>query len=104
MIADWIVFRLTGTLVTRGVHRFHLGHVRPRPTRLVSRDHDPVRAGARPVPRGRGGRHGSRPGVRGGVPPDGPAPGTPVAAGGLDTALGLAGPRGAVPGRLTVTG
>src|SRR5436190_1307430 len=32
----------------RGVDRFHLGHVRPRPTRLVSRDHDPVRAGARP--------------------------------------------------------
>ena len=30
--------------------------------------------------------------------------GTPVAAGGLDTALGLADPRGAVPGRLTVTG
>ena len=27
-----------------------------------------------------------------------------MAAGGLDTALGLADPRGAVPGRLTVTG
>jgi autoinducer 2 (AI-2) kinase len=32
------------------------------------------------------------------------APGTPVVAGGLDTALGLAGPRPAVPGQLTVTG
>ena len=32
------------------------------------------------------------------------AAGTPVVAGGLDTALGLAGPEPVAPGRLTVTG
>jgi autoinducer 2 (AI-2) kinase len=104
MIADWMVLRLTGTLATEtsigstsGL--FDLGRRAWSPGLL------------------------NRCGLESGLFPEvveagtvlgqvsaaassqtGLTPGTPVVAGGLDTALGLTGPRPAAPGRLTVTG
>jgi autoinducer 2 (AI-2) kinase len=104
MIADWIVFRLTGTLVTEASigstsGMFDLSRRAWSPEIMTLCELEPalfpevVEAG---TVAGRVSGAASR---QTGLPP-----GTPVAAGGLDTALGLAGPRGAVPGRLTVTG
>jgi len=104
MIADWIVFRLTGTLVTEASigstsGMFDLGRRAWSPEIMTLCELEPslfpevVEAG---TVAGRVSGAASR---QTGLPP-----GTPVAAGGLDTALGLAGPRGAVSGRLTVTG
>jgi autoinducer-2 kinase len=104
MIADWIVFRLTGTLVTEASigstsGMFDLGR-RAWSSEIMAR------CGLRPalfpevvdagtmVGRVSGAACGQT-----GLPR-----GTPVAAGALDTALGLGGPQRAVPGRLTVTG
>jgi autoinducer 2 (AI-2) kinase len=104
MIADWMVFRLTGTLATGASigstsGLFDLGRRAWSPELLI-------RCGLEPA---------LFPGVveagtvvgqvsGGAVSQTGLAPGTPVVAGGLDTALGLAGPQPALPGRLTVTG
>jgi autoinducer 2 (AI-2) kinase len=104
MIADWIVFRLTGTLVTEASigstsGMFDLGRRAWSPEIMTLCELEPalfpevVEAG---TVAGRVSGAASR---QTGLPR-----GTPVAAGGLDSALGLAGPRGAVPGRLTVTG
>jgi autoinducer 2 (AI-2) kinase len=104
MIADWIVFRLTGTLVTEAsigstAGMFDLGRRAWSPEIMTLCGLKPalfpevVEAG---TVAGRVSEAASR---QTGLPP-----GTQVAAGGLDTALGLADPRGAVPGRLTVTG
>jgi autoinducer-2 kinase len=104
MIADWIVFRLTGTLVTEASigstsGMFDLGRRAWSPEIMTlcrlkaALFPEVVEAG---TVAGRVSEAASR---QTGLPR-----GTPVAAGGLDTALGLAGPRGAVPGRLTVTG
>ena len=104
MIADWIVFRLTGTLVTEASigstsGMFDLGR-RAWSAEIMAL------CGLKPalfpevVEAGTvAGRVSGAAFRQTGLPP-----GTPVAAGGLDTALGLADPRGAVPGRLTVTG
>jgi autoinducer 2 (AI-2) kinase len=104
MIADWMVFRLTGTLTTEASigstsGLFDLGRRAWSPELLGLCGLDPawfpevVEAGT----------------VVGQVPAraaaqTGLAVGTPVVAGGLDTALGLAGPEPADAGRLTVTG
>ena len=104
MIADWIVFRLTGTLVTEASigstsGMFDLGRRAWSPEIMTLCGLKPalfpevVEAGTV------AGRVSGAACRQTGLPP-----GTPVAAGGLDTALGLADPRGAVPGRLTVTG
>jgi autoinducer 2 (AI-2) kinase len=104
MIADWIVFRLTGTLVTEASigstsGMFDLGRRAWSPEIMTlcglkaALFPEVVEAG---TVAGRVSEAASR---QTGLPP-----GTPVAAGGLDTALGLADPRRAVPGRLTVTG
>ena len=104
MIADWMVFRLTGTLATEtsigstsGL--FDLGGRAWSPELLTlcgletALFPEVVEAGTvvGQVSAAASGQTGL-------------AAGTPVVAGGLDTALGLAGPRPAVPGRLTVTG
>jgi len=104
MIADWMVFRLTGTLATEASigstsGLFDLGRRAWSPELVTLGGLDPgwfpevVDAGT----------------VVGHVSAlafsqTGLAAGTPVVAGGLDTALGLAGPGPAGPGRLTVTG
>jgi autoinducer-2 kinase len=104
MIADWMVFRLTGTLATEASigstsGLFDLGRRTWSPELVTLGGLDPgwfpevVEAGT----------------VVGQVSAlafsqTGLTAGTPVVAGGLDTALGLAGPGQAVPGRLTVTG
>ena len=105
MIADWIVFRLTGTLVTEASigstsGMFDLGRRAWSPEIMTLCELEPalfpevVEAGTV------AGRVSGAAFRQTGLPP-----GTPVAAGGLDTALGLADPRGAGrPGRLTVTG
>jgi len=104
MIADWIVFRLTGTLVTEASigstsGMFDLGRRAWSPEIMTLCGLKPalfpevVEAGTV------AGRVSGAAFRQTGLPA-----GTPVAAGGLDTALGLAGPRGAVPGRLTVSG
>ena len=104
MIADWIVFRLTGTLVTGASigstsGMFDLGRRAWSPEIMTLCGLKPalfpevVEAGTV------AGRVSGAAFRQTGLPA-----GTPVAAGGLDTALGLADPRGAVPGRLTVTG
>jgi autoinducer 2 (AI-2) kinase len=104
MIADWMVLRLTGTLAseasigsTSGL--FDLGRRAWSPELLAQCGLDPawfpevVEAGTVV------GQVSARAAAQTGL-----AAGTPVVAGGLDTALGLAGPGPAVPGRLTVTG
>ena len=104
MIADWMVFRLTGTLATEASigstsGLFDLGRRAWSPDLLMLCGLEPslvpevVEAGT----------------VVGQVSRaafshTGLAPGTPVVAGGLDTALGLACRGPAVPGQLTVTG
>ena len=104
MIADWMVFRLTGSLATEvsigstsGL--FDLGR-RAWSPELLSRCGlesalfpEVVEAGTvvGQVSAGASSQTGL-------------APGTPVVAGGLDTALGLGGPWPAGPGRLTITG
>ena len=104
MIADWIVFRLTGTLATEASigstsGLFDLGRRAWSPELLNRCGLEPglfpevVEAG---TVVGQVSAAASR--------QTGLAPGTPVVAGGLDTALGLTGPRPALPGRLTVTG
>lgn len=104
MIADWMVFRLTGTLATEASigstsGLFDLGRRAWSPELLMLCGLEPslfpevVEAGT--VVGQVSGAAFSQTGL---------APGTPVVAGGLDTALGLAGPRPAVPGQLTVTG
>ena len=104
MIADWIVFRLTGTLVTEASigstsGLFDLGQRAWSPEIMTlcglkaALFPEVVQAG---TVAGRVSGAASR---QTGLPP-----GTLVTAGGLDTALGLADPRRAVPGRLTVTG
>jgi autoinducer-2 kinase len=104
MIADWMVFRLTGTLATEASigstsGLFDLGRRAWSPELLAQCGLDPawfpevVEAGtvAGQVSAGAAAQTGL-------------AAGTPVVAGGLDTALGLAGPEPADAGRLTVTG
>jgi autoinducer 2 (AI-2) kinase len=104
LIADWMVFRLTGTLATEASigstsGLFDLGRRAWSPELLMLCGLEPswfpevVEAGtvAGQVSRAAFSQTGL-------------APGTPVVAGGLDTALGLAGPRPALPGQLTVTG
>ena len=104
MIADWMVFRLTGTLATEASigstsGLFDLGRRAWSPELLARCG---LRAAWFPEVVEAGTVVGQ---VSGGASSQtGLAPGTPVVAGGLDTALGLAGPRPAVPGRLTVTG
>src|SRR5580704_977325 len=104
LIADWMVFRLTGTLATEASigstsGLFDLGRRAWSPELLMLCGLEPawfpevVEAG---TVVGQVSRAASS--------QTGLAPGTPVVAGGLDTALGLAGPRPAVPGQLTVTG
>ena len=104
LIADWMVFRLTGTLATEASigstsGLFDLGRRAWSPELLMLCGLEPslfpevVEAGT--VVGQVSGAAFSHTGL---------APGTPVVAGGLDTALGLAGPRPAVPGQLTVTG
>ena len=104
MIADWMVFRLTGTLATEASigstsGLFDLGRRAWSPELLNRCGLEPalfpevVEAGT--VVGQVSAAASSQTGL---------APGTPVVAGGLDTALGLAGPRPAAPGRLTVTG
>ena len=104
LIADWMVFRLTGTLATEASigstsGLFDLGRRIWSPELVTLGGLDPgwfpevVEAGT----------------VVGHVSAlafsqTGLAAGTPVVAGGLDTALGVAGPGQPVPGRLTVTG
>ena len=104
MIADWMVLRLTGTLATEASigstsGLFDLGRRTWSPELLARCGLDGawfpevVEAGtvAGPV----SGLAAAQTGL---------AAGTPVVAGGLDTALGLAGPEPADAGRLTVTG
>ncbi len=104
MIADWMVFRLTGTLATEASigstsGLFDLGRRAWSPELLAlcgletAWFPEVVEAGT--AVGQVSGEASSQTGL---------APGTSVVAGGLDTALGLAGPRPAVPGRLTVTG
>jgi autoinducer 2 (AI-2) kinase len=104
MIADWIVFRLTGSLSTEASigstsGLFDLGLRSWSPELLARCGLDPawfpevVEAGTMV------GKVSAEAAGQTGL-----AAGTPVVAGGLDTALGLAGPGPAVPGRLTVTG
>ncbi len=104
MIADWMVFRLTGTLATEASigstsGLFDLGRRTWSPELATLGGLDPgwfpevVEAGT--VVGQVSALAFSRTGL---------TAGTPVVAGGLDTALGLAGPGQAVPGRLTVTG
>ena len=104
MIADWIVFRLTGTLVTEASigstsGMFDRGRRAWSPEIMTLCGLKPglfpevVEAGTV------AGRVSGAAFRQTGLPP-----GTPVAAGGLDTALGLADLRGAVPGHLTITG
>jgi autoinducer-2 kinase len=104
MIADWIVFRLTGTLVTEASigstsGLFDLGH-RSWSGEIMALCGLPPGLFPEVVQAGT---------VVGGVSGDasshtGLAPGTPVVAGGLDTALGVAGPGRSGQGQLTVTG
>ena len=104
MIADWMVFRLTGTLATEASigstsGLFDLGRRAWSPELL---DRCGLESALFPEVAEAGTVIGQ---VSGGAfSQTGLAPGTPVVAGGLDTALGLAGPRPAVPGGLTVTG
>jgi len=104
MIADWMVLRLTGTLATEASigstsGLFDLGRRAWSAGLLARCGLDPawfpevVEAGTvvGQVPAGAAAQTGL-------------AAGTPVVAGGLDTALGLAGPEPVAPGRLTVTG
>jgi autoinducer 2 (AI-2) kinase len=104
MIADWMVLRLTGTLATEASigstsGLFDLGQRAWSPELLDRCGLDPawcpevVEAGTvvGQVSAGAAAQTGL-------------AAGIPVVAGGLDTALGLAGPGPAAPGRLTVTG
>ena len=104
MIADWMVLRLTGTLATEASigstsGLFDLGRRAWSPELLNRCGLEPglfpevVEAG---TVVGQVSAAASR--------PTGLAPGTPVVAGGLDTALGLTGPRPALPGLLTITG
>jgi autoinducer 2 (AI-2) kinase len=104
LIADWMVFRLTGTLATEASigstsGLFDLGRRTWSPELLMLCGLEPswfpevVEAGTVV------GQVSRAVFSQTGLPP-----GTPVVAGGLDTALGLAGPRPAVPGQLTVTG
>ena len=104
LIADWMVFRLTGTLATEASigstsGLFDLARRAWYRELLMLCGLEPswfpevVEAGTVVGPVS--GAAFSQTGL---------APGTPVVAGGLDTALGLAGPRPAVPGQLTVTG
>ena len=99
MIADWMVFRLTGTLATEASigstsGLFDLGRRAWSPELLAlcglgtALFPEVVEAGT--VVGQVSGEASSQTGL---------APGTLVVAGGLDTALGLAGPRPAVPGR-----
>ena len=104
MIADWMVFRLTGALATEASigstsGLFDLGRRAWSPELLI-------RCGLEPALFPEVVEAGTVVGqVSGGAfSQTGLASGTPVVAGGLDTALGLAGPRAGVPGRLTVTG
>ena len=104
MIADWMVFRLTGTLATEASigstsGLFDLGRRAWSPELL---DLCGLESGLFPEVVEAGTVVGQVSGAASGQ--TGLAPGTPVVAGGLDTALGLTGPRPAVPGRLTVTG
>ena len=104
MIADWMVLRLTGTLATEASigstsGLFDLGR-RAWSPELLNRCGlesalfpEVVEAGT--VVGEVSAAASSQTGL---------APGTPVVAGGLDTALGLTGLRPAAPGRLTVTG
>ncbi|HEY8043556.1 MAG TPA: FGGY family carbohydrate kinase [Streptosporangiaceae bacterium] len=104
MIADWMVFRLTGTLVTEASigstsGMFDLGR-RAWSAEIITLCGLPPGLFPEVVEAGT---------VAGRVSGDavsetGLAPGTPVVAGGLDTALGVAGPGRPVPGQLTVTG
>jgi autoinducer-2 kinase len=104
MIADWMVLRLTGTLATEtsigstsGL--FDLGRRAWSPELLdrcgleLALFPEVVEAGT--VVGQVSAAASSQTGL---------APGTPVVAGGLDTALGLTGLRPAAPGRFTVTG
>ena len=104
MIADWMVARLTGTLATEASigstsGLFDLGPRAWSPELLNRCGLEPglfpevVEAG---TVVGQVSAAASR--------QTGLAPGTPVVAGGLDTALGLTGPRPALPGLLTITG
>jgi autoinducer 2 (AI-2) kinase len=104
MIADWMVFRLTGTLATEASigstsGLFDLGR-RAWSAELL------MLCGLEPSLFPEVVEAGTVVGQvsRAAFTQTGLAPGTPVAAGGLDTALGLPGPRPAAPGRLTVTG
>ena len=104
MIADWMVFRLTGTLATEASigstsGLFDLGRRAWSPELLNQCD---LESGLFPEVVEAGtvvGQVSAAASRQAGL-----ASGTPVVAGGLDTALGLTGPRPAVPGRLTVTG
>jgi autoinducer-2 kinase len=104
MVADWMVLRLTGTLATEASigstsGLFDLGRRAWSAGLLARCGLDPawfpevVEAGTvvGTVSAGAAGQTGL-------------AAGTPVVAGGLDTALGLAGPEPVAPDRLTVTG
>ena len=104
MIADWIVFRLTGTLVTEASIGSTSGMFDLR--RRAWSPEIMTLCGLRPALFPEVVEAGTVAGRVSGAAfrQTGLLPGTPVAAGGLDTALGLADPRGAVPGRLTVTG
>jgi autoinducer-2 kinase len=104
MIADWMVFRLTGMLATEASigstsGLFDLGRRVWSPELLNQCD---LESGLFPevVEAGTVVGQVSAAASR----QTGLASGTPVVAGGLDTALGLTGPRPAAPGRLTVTG
>ena len=104
MIADWMVLRLTGALATEtsigstsGL--FDLGR-RVWSPELLSRCG--LESGLFPEVVEAGTVAGQVSAAASSQ--TGLAPGTPVVAGGLDTALGLTGPRPAAPGRLTVTG
>ena len=104
MIADWMVFRLTGTLVTEASigstsGLFELGRRAWSPELLALCG---LRPGLFPEVVEAGTVAGRV--TRGAFSQTGLAVGTPVVAGGLDTALGLAAAGRAVPGRLTVTG
>ena len=105
MIADWMVARLTGTLATEASRRLRL----PPYSVFGGRAWSPEllnRCGLEPglfpevVEAGTVVGQVSAAASR----QTGLAPGTPVVAGGLDTALGLTGPRPALPGLLTITG
>lgn len=104
MIADWMVFRLTGSLATEASigstsGLFDLG-LRAWSPELLNR------CGLEPAWFPEVVEAGTMVGQlsAGASSQTGLTPGTPVVAGGLDTALGLAGPWPAGSGRLTITG